>query len=249
MPEAAPARPERGRTLGADLRAQLEREIVEGELARGQKLDEAILAERFGVSRTPVREALRALAATGLVEIRPRFGAVVARPTAAETMDLFELVAELEGRLAETQAQVESLTAANETLTDDLARTEKTMVARMDETAAEEIRAAHEACRAAAQGGDAAGYWSVNGRFHAAIRDAAGNSALRRQIEEMDKRLSPYRRFITFRPGRTRTALKEHEEIAEAVAARDGERAGRAMRDHVRVLADDVFALVKSLSL
>jgi DNA-binding GntR family transcriptional regulator len=215
----------RGRTLGADLRAQIEREIVEGAFAPGQKLDEAALAERFGVSRTPVREALRSLSSTGLVHIEPRVGAVVARPTVAEMMDLFEVVAELEGIAA--RLACERMTAADE----------------------QAILAAHDACRVAAAAGDAAGYYAVNGRFHGAIWTASGNAVLRRQIGELDKRLSPYRRFITFRPGRTETAIAEHEGIARAIAARDGERASRAVRDHVRVLADDVFALVKSLSL
>jgi DNA-binding GntR family transcriptional regulator len=222
---SAPDHPGRGRTLGADLRTQIEREIVEGALVPGQKLDEVVLAERFGVSRTPVREALRALSATGLVHIEPRVGAVVARPTVAEMMDLFEVVAELEGIAA--RLACERMTAADE----------------------QAILAAHDACRVAAAAGDAAGYYAVNGRFHGAIWTASGNAVLRRQIGELDKRLSPYRRFITFRPGRTETAIAEHEGIARAIAARDGERASRAMRDHVRVLADDVFALVKSLSL
>jgi DNA-binding GntR family transcriptional regulator len=214
-----------GPTLGSGVRAQIERDIVEGVLVPGQKLDEAVIAERFNVSRTPVREALRSLAATGLVQLQPRVGAVVARPTVAEVMDLFEVVAELEGLAARMACQ------------------------RMDAGDERAILDAHAACTVAAASDDAAGYYAVNGRFHRAIWTAAGNRVLLRQIEELDKRLSPYRRFITFRPGRKDTAVKEHEGIARAIADRDGERAARAMRDHVRVLADDVFALVKSLSL
>lgn len=215
----------RGQTLAVGLQATIEREIVEGVFGPGQKLDELVIAERFGVSRTPVREALRALAAVGLVEFSPRVGAVVARPTISEVMDLFELVAELEGLAARLAA---------ERMTPESERT---------------ILAAHEACRLAAHSFDPEAYYSANGVFHRAIRKAAANGALDREIEQLDKRLSPYRRFITFRPGRTETALREHEGIAGAIAARDGERAAKAMRAHVHVLADDVFALVKTLKL
>lgn len=221
----APSGAQKTPTLGAELFTTIEREIVEGLLVPGQKLDEGVIAERLGVSRTPVREALRALSAVGLVEFEPRVGAVVARPTIGEVMDLFELVAELEGLAARLAAE------------------------RMTDQAMAAILAAHEACREAARSFDPEAYYAVNGTFHKAIRVAAANGALDREIDQLDKRLSPYRRFITFRPGRTETAVREHEGIAAAIAARDGERAAKAMRAHVHVLADDVFALVKTLRL
>jgi DNA-binding GntR family transcriptional regulator len=211
------------RTLALELRSAIETQIVDGKLAPGQKLDEAVLAAHFEVSRTPVREALRALAAVGLVEFRPRVGAIVAKPTVSEVMDLFELVAELEGAAA--RLACERMEPADETV----------------------IFEALESCRAAAGSFDPGDYYAVNGRFHRAIHAAAHNEALSREITLLDKRLSPYRRFITFRPGRTETALREHDRVAEALAERDGDRAAAAMREHVRILRDDAFTLARSL--
>lgn len=210
-------------TLGGSITDRLETQIVEGRLAPGEKLDEVALGNAFSVSRTPIREALRALAAKGLVEFRPRIGAIVACPTVGEVMDLFVLVAELEGVAARLAAE------------------------RMTAVDMEAIVEAHEACLKAAETLDPREYYETNGRFHAAIQQAAHNRVLVEQTVLLDKRLSPYRRFITFRPGRTETALREHEAIYAALVARDGEAAARAMRSHVQVLAEDTLALAKSL--
>ena len=210
-------------TLGDSITDELETQIVMGQLAPGEKLDEIALGKAFSVSRTPIREALRALAAKGLVEFRPRIGAIVASPTVGEVMDLFELVAELEGVAARLAAE------------------------RMTDEAAESIIAAHEACQSTARTLDPDKYYEINGVFHEAIHRAAQNEVLREQTELLNKRLSPYRRFITFRPGRIETALREHEEIYLALVARDADAAAVAMRDHVRVLAEESLALAKSL--
>ncbi len=210
-------------TLGSRLRAAIESEIVDGRLKPGTKLDEGLLSERFSVSRTPVREALRGLAAVGLVSFQPRQGAIVASPTVGEVVDLFELVAELEGIAARFVAE------------------------RIDTAGEQRIVEAHDACREAAQGFDPERYYAMNGVFHRAIRDGAANAALATEIESLDKRLSPYRRFITFRTGRTETALREHEAIVEAIVARDASGAAKAMSDHVRILGEDALALAKSL--
>jgi DNA-binding GntR family transcriptional regulator len=201
----------------------IESAIVDGSMRPGTKLDEAMLCAKFAVSRTPVREALRGLAAVGLVSFQPRQGAIVASPTVGEVVELFEVVAELEGVAARLAAE------------------------RLDGESARRINDAHAACREAAQELDPERYYALNGEFHAAISRAAENAVLVSEIERLDKRLSPYRRFITFRPGRTETALREHEAIAHAVLARDGGAAAEAMRNHVRILGEDALALAKSL--
>lgn len=177
---AAQAGREAGRESGrepgaaAQIVHELEEDIVAGRLAPGSPLDEPALATRFGVSRTPVREALRLLATTGLVELRWRSGAVVASPTVGEVVELFETVAELEA--------VAARLAAERSGAADLAA----------------IEAALGDCREAAGGGDPDRYFERNGAFHAAIRRGAGNGVLDAEIERLDKRLKPYRRFITF---------------------------------------------------
>ncbi|WP_272003211.1 GntR family transcriptional regulator [Roseovarius sp. ZX-A-9] len=203
----------------------LEAEILNGDIAPGQRLDEVTLSERFAVSRTPVREALRALATTGLVVLKPRIGAVVARPTVSEVMEIFELVGELEAVASRLACE------------------------RMTDFHADQIAGAYQACCEAANSNDAALYMDRNDAFHHAIHVAADNRALADQITQLGKRLTPYRRFITFRPDRRETAEKEHEALALALKNRDGKAAAQAMNDHVRMLADDALILARSLKL
>lgn len=212
------------RPLVAHLVAEIEADILEGRLKPGERLEELTLSRKFAVSRTPIREALRQLAAARLIDLQPRLGAVVARPTAGEVIDLFEVVAELEGVAA-------SLAAS-----------------RMSDTDRAAISAAHAACRMSAQGEDAETYYRINGQFHRAIHLAAHNGVLAEEIQVLDKRLAPYRRFITFRPGRTQEALREHDAILAALLERNGDGARAAMIEHVRILGDDAIHLVKGLS-
>lgn len=208
-----------------EIATALEGEIVRGELPPGQRLDEQVLGNRFNVSRTPVREALRLLAASSLITLEPRLGAIVARPTVSEIIDLFELVGELEAVAA--RLACERMTAFHR--------------ARITE--------AHIACRRASTERDVENYIARNDAFHAAIHAAAENGALISQIAVLNKRLSPYRRFITFRSERKQTAEHEHEVLANALAAGDGAAAADAMREHVQMLADDALILARSLRL
>lgn len=210
-------------SLTETLVAAIESDILEGRLRPGYRLEEISLARRFQVSRTPIREALRQLAASRLVELRPRLGATVASPTAGEVVELFEVVAELEG--IATRLAAERMEAADQAV----------------------VEAAHAACQRAAGGDDAAAYYRVNGEFHRAIHGAAKNLVLVEEIRVLDKRLSPYRRFITFRPGRTQEALREHDEILQALQARNAAQAAAAMRNHVRILGEDALFLAKGL--
>ncbi len=205
--------------------ATLEAEIVRGELDPGQRLDEQLLGNRFNVSRTPVREALRLLAANGLVTLEPRLGAIVSRPTVSEIFDLFELVGEMEASAARLACE------------------------RMTPDSRNRIAETHEACRAASRAGDADLYMARNDAFHAAIHAASQNLALQAQIVLLNKRLAPYRRFITFRPERKQSAEMEHETLARALLDGAPEDAARAMQEHVKILAADAFELARSLRL
>lgn len=218
------AKPANQQPLVAHLVAAIESSILEGRLRPGERLEELALSHQYAVSRTPIREALRQLAAAQLVDVRPRQGAVVARPTAGEVIDLFEIVAELEGIAASFAA------------------------GRMATADRDAIIEAHAACQKSAQGDDAETYYRINGQFHRAIHMAAHNRVLADQIQRLNKRLVPYRRFITFRPGRTQEALREHDAILSAILDRDGNRARAAMIEHVRILGDDVIHLVKGLN-
>ncbi|WP_158967153.1 GntR family transcriptional regulator [Chachezhania sediminis] len=212
-------------TLAERVESQIEHDIVEGVFRPGDRLDEEELAARLETSRTPIREALRKLAAAGLVTIRPRVGAMVSRPTIAQVVELFEVVAELEAFAARLAAK------------------------RATDTQLDLIAAAHARCEALATTGTAAEYFEANRVFHAAIWDAANNLMLVDQLYSVDKRLSPYRRHITFHPGRQQNSQSEHRLVAEALAARQPEAAENAMRDHVMILSDDALQLARNLRL
>ncbi|GAB4393127.1 MAG: GntR family transcriptional regulator [Kiloniellaceae bacterium] len=212
-------------TRAEKIAVELEAEIVRGDLLPGQRLDELAISKRFKVSRTPVREALRALAASGLVAHEPRIGAIVARPTVGEIVELFELVGELEAVAARLACE------------------------RMTEVSRARISQTYEACRDAALSGDANEYLAKNDEFHKAIQESAENNALSAQIDALNNRLAPYRRFITFQRERKETAEREHEVLAEALLAGDGDAAAKAMRDHVKVLAADAMNMALSLRL
>jgi len=224
-PAVPPSEPARPATRAEEIAAALEDEIVQGELAPGQRLDEQVLGKRFQVSRTPVREALRLLGASGLVTLEPRLGAIVARPTVSEIFDLFDLVGEMEAVAARLACE------------------------RMGDADRERIMTTHDACRVAGRSGDAEAYIERNDAFHAAIHIASENRALRDQIQLLNKRLAPYRRFITFRPERKQAAEQEHEVLARALLKGDADAAARAMKEHVKMLADDAFVLARSLRL
>jgi DNA-binding GntR family transcriptional regulator len=215
------ANPQR-RTRAVDLAERLERMILEGELTPGDRLDETALAARFGVSRTPVREALKQLAAIGIVRLLPHQGAMVAALSVGQILETFEVVAELEAFAARLAAR------------------------RMTPGEAQHLLAAHAAC--GAPGIDADGFYRANRVFHLAIHAACGNAVLAEEIDRIDKRLVPYRRLITFRPGRIGQSLDEHQAIVDALLVRDEERAAAAMRQHLRVLGEDVLALSRAVA-
>jgi DNA-binding GntR family transcriptional regulator len=206
------------------LRQELEDDIVDGRLLPGTKLDETTLAKRFEVSRTPIREALLQLDAVGLVEIRPRRGAVVSAPSMRSVIEMFETMAELEaacGRLAARRITAE------------------------DEAA---IRAAHEACSAAASMNDQNAYYEENAIFHNAIYAASHNSFLAEQAAILHKRLAPLRRLQLRSRDRMVHSLAEHQGILEAVLNGDGELTARLLREHITIQGERFTDVAISLS-
>lgn len=205
------------------LRDALEDRILTGNLAPGDRLEEETLAQEFGVSRTPIRQALFQLAATGLVEHRPRRGAVVAAVGPQRLSEMFEVMAELESLCARL--------AARRATAHDVAQ----------------IRAAVAACGTAALTGDADAYYYANVAFHHRIRLAGGNDFLLGQIEGLQKRLQAYRRLQLRARDRIRSSQDEHVAIAAAIEAGRAADAGDAMRAHVAVQGERFADLMASL--
>jgi len=204
------------------LRRGLEDDIFNGLLKPGDRLDEVSLAERFRVSRTPVREALHQLSASGLVEVRPRQGAVVAQITLRRLVEIFDVMAELEGMCARLAAR--RMTA--------------------EEVAA--VRGALDVCgRVISSGGSANAYFEANWHFHSLIYAGSHNSVLEETTSALRLRATPYRRHHLSRPGRMTDSQREHEAILAAIQDGDGDRADSTMRGHVSIQGDlfaDLFS-------
>jgi DNA-binding GntR family transcriptional regulator len=205
------------------LRDEIENGIVTGAFEPGELLDEVQLATRFGVSRTPIREALMQLSAIGLIEIRPRRGAVVVDPAPERIFEMFEVMAEMEGMAG-------ALAARRHTEEDRMA-----------------LMTAHEKCEAAAASEDTDRYYYDNEVFHSAIYAAGHSTFLEEQCMVLHKRLRPYRRLQLRVRNRMKVSLKEHGEIVAAILDGDAERARALLRGHVAVQGDRFGDLVANL--
>jgi DNA-binding GntR family transcriptional regulator len=195
--------------LSDRIRNALTDAISSGELAPGTTLDEQQLADRYGASRTPVREALRQLATSGMVEVRPRRGVIVRHVTAEEVMDMFETMAEIEAvcvRLA----------------TYRITPLERSRLLRI-----------HEASEAAVAAGDVDAYDALNREFHEAIYRAAHNDFLADQAIAVRTRLNAFRRMQLRQDRRLVTSRAEHDAVMRAIAEGDGDEAARRMRAHM----------------
>ncbi|QFS83257.1 Putative L-lactate dehydrogenase operon regulatory protein [Roseivivax sp. THAF40] len=213
------------RNLSDDVADQLETLILEGAIEQGARLDETRLAERFSVSRTPIREALQRLTNSGLVEHRPRRGAFVRQPDAVELVQMFEFMGEMEG----TAGRLAAL--------------------RISDAALETLARINARCNDAVAAGDSDLYYSENETFHAAIYSQSGNAFVEAECLRMQRRLRPYRRMqLRFR-GRLKQSMDEHERIVAALAAGDGDEAARLLRAHVSVQGEKFHALMASMRL
>lgn len=205
------------------LKRTIEDEIVDGHLRPGDRLDEAQLADRFGVSRTPIREALIQLAATGLIELRPRRTTVVSIPTPQQLYEMFETMAEMEascGRLA---------------------------TRRLTGSSRQELETALGRCRTGAEGGDTEAYYLENHLFHSVIYTASRNEFLADQALRLSRRLAPFRRLQLRAGNRLAQSLAEHEGIVAAILQGDAELAAGRLHAHVLVQGDRFSGLIQNL--
>ena len=199
-----------GRALLSEvIRNALIDEIASGALEPGSCLDEQQLAKRFAASRTPVREALRELSVTGLVEIRPRRGVVGSPITPQRIMDMFEAMAEIEALCVR------------------LATYRITPIERS------RLMALHEGSAAIVERGDVDAYDGFNRDFHGALYDATHNAFMAEQAMAVRMRLAAFRRAQLRQGDRVVRSREEHDGIMEAIAQGDGDAAARRMRAHM----------------
>jgi DNA-binding GntR family transcriptional regulator len=199
-------------TLAETVRQQLADDILRGVLAPGARLDEIGLANRFNLSRTPVREALRQLTATGLVEMRPRRGVIVSLPTDAALAEMFEVMGELEASCARLSAL------------------------RMSASERMRLELVHKRSREAVRNNDRDSYRKINFEFHDAIYRGAHNAHLAATTLNMRQRIAAFRRAQFTIPNRLAKSFQEHDAIVTAVLRADAETASDLMRTHVNVV-------------
>lgn len=221
--ELAPSQLARRRTLAEELRVQLADEIVRGLLEPGAALDEMELARRFSVSRTPVREAIRQLAASGLVDARAHRGALVAQPSKERLAGMFEMMAELEALCAKFAAERMSLAERNA------------------------IEAVHESLRELMHTGDPQRFHDANEAFHGAIYSGAHNSYLSEMAIATRSRVQPFRRAQFRNLGRLAKSHSEHDLVIQAILRGAGAQAASAMHAHIMTVREEYVLYTESL--
>lgn len=193
------------------VRLETEDNICSGKYLPGDSLDERALMEYFGVSRTPVREAILQLSAQGLVKIVPRSGTFVARMSIKELLAMFELLSELEGACAKLASRRMS------------AEERRKLVESLEES---------RACVAAH---DAADYEKANSQFHELLYAGCLNKYLREQILTIRRRTQIYRQAHFHDPRRIEKSWNDHRRVVDAILAGDEDGACRAMIEHIAI--------------
>jgi DNA-binding GntR family transcriptional regulator len=191
--------------------------IVEGTLPPGMKLNERELCERIGISRTPLREALKVLSAEGLVNISPNRGAFVSKMSEAEILETFELLSCLEAFSGEL--------ACSRITADELA----------------EIKTLHDEMSVCCAQEDLSGYYVRNQAIHDLINKAARNTALRQVYLTLNRRVQALRYRSNLQRTKWDRAMRDHEEMIRALEARDGETMASVLRAHVLAKRDAVL--------
>lgn len=217
-------RPVESQSLQARAIDQIREMIRDGTLAPGASLSEVALATSFQISRTPIREALKQLATEGLVEIVPRVGTFVAKPSLREIIELFQVKEALEGlsaRLLAQRGRVPELEALHRNVSES---------------------------ETAARTGDAETYAHLVDEFHELIAVGADNTKLLTTYRMLLNQLA-YGRLVRTsltRPGRLPRSVDEHAQILSLIEAKDPDGAEQAMRSHVRASARGVLDALRS---
>ena len=206
--------------LHEEVAARLRDMIVEGGLEPGERVPERELCVRFGISRTPLREALKILASEGLVDLQHHRGAVVSRLTTEALDDLFQVMGALEALAGEIACE------------------------RASDAAIAGIRDCHERMLGHHARGELSEYFRLNQQIHEAIIAAAGNPVLTQIYRGLSVRIRRARYMANLSKARWDRAVSEHEQILQALLARDGARLGRLLRDHLRNKLDAIKTVI-----
>ncbi|MEM7707302.1 MAG: GntR family transcriptional regulator [Pseudomonadota bacterium] len=202
----------------------IEDEIVSGKRAPGSHLNEQEIADQFDVSRTPVREAMRHLASSGLAQMRPRRGAVVAQVPVTRLIQMFEAMSELEGICARLAAR------------------------RMTDEQKAQLKHVHEGYAELAKPESANEYYDASLEFHRHIFRGTQNEVLAEVANRLFRQLNAYRRRQLRQAQRTSQSFEEHQAVLDAILAGDEQEAERRMRDHTHVVSDSVLDFISLIA-
>ena len=205
------------RSLHGEVIELLRDMIIEGELKPGEKIIEQELSQRFGVSRTPLREALKVLASEGLVVLAPNRGASVARITQQEIDELFPIMGALEA------------------LAGELA------VKNITEQALARFRGLHNKMISYYERRDSRRYSAINRAIHEAIFEVAGNATLSSLYQTMIVRTHAVRFIAKKSMKRWKEAVEDHNKMMDALLARDGSALAETLKNHLRHKAETVY--------
>jgi DNA-binding GntR family transcriptional regulator len=203
-------------TLREQIVSSLRDSIIKGELTPGQKLTEPELAEKLGISRTPIREAFRQLESEGFLTVIPRRGAVVSRITRKEIDDFYELKSLLEGYAARIAAE------------------------RITEKGIEKLRKINEQLSVLAEKGDVEGFFWKNDEFHTTFISYCGNEKLLEFREHMVQKFMRFRLGALSVPGRLMDSVRQHRTIIRALARKDGRLAEAVVLEHALLSGEEL---------
>ena len=195
--------------LYQEVAERLRQRIFAHELPPGTWVDEQALAAQYGISRTPLREALKVLASEGLVTLKPRRGCYVTEISERDLDEIFTVMALLEGQCAADTARKAS------------------------ETDLIHLRSVHDELERAASANDIDGFFEANQAFHHEVQQIADNRWLTQAITDLRKVIKLSRHHSLFSDGRLKQSLAEHRAILDALAHRDVVRSEQLMREHI----------------
>ena len=207
---------ERHQTLREKILETIRDAILKGTLKPGERVSEPELAERFGISRTPIREAFRQLESEGYLEVVPRKGAVVASLSERDVVEFYSIKSILEGHAARIAAE------------------------RMSERDLERLEAINAKLEQIAADGDIKAFFRVHNEFHELFIKASGNDKLAELINQLVLKFNRLRLASLAQPGRMNISVQEHRKIIEAFRQHDGDKAENLVR-HTATIGAEVL--------
>jgi len=183
--------------------------IRKGALKKGDRILEAPMCQAMGVSRTPLREALRILSSEGLIELIPNRGAYVAQPSIKDIGEMFYVMSILEGTCA------------------------RVCVEKMDDEGLRRLDDLYRKLEQHCQAEDREKYMAVNHSFHSLVQELAGNKVLSEVINALRQKILLYRYRQIYQPNRLKESMQEHRDLQQAFRERNPEAAERFMQEHL----------------